>query len=78
MELTQVFILAAVMFIGGLILMGKAQWLNFKGDDVAEPAGDHGHDAVAIKSLPGSIVLLAVVAIAGGFFVKALTLLSGG
>ena len=75
MTLTQVFILAGVLFIAGLLALGRASWINYKGE---AGAGDEHGDTVAVKSAPASIVLLLVVCIAGGFFVKGLTMLSGG
>lgn len=76
MDLTQIFILAAVLFIAGLIILGRASWINYKGEGASD-GDEHGHDAVAVKSMPGSIVLLIVISIAAAFFVKGLTMLSG-
>ncbi|MFZ1362055.1 MAG: hypothetical protein WAS05_03835 [Candidatus Nanopelagicales bacterium] len=76
MDLTQIFILAAVLFIAGLLILGRAAWLNNQGEPAVE-GDEHGHDTMAVKSVPGSIVLLIVVSIAAAFFVKGLTMLSG-
>lgn len=70
-----IYVLAGVLLIAGLIILGNAQWLTFKGDESA--SDEHGENEVAVKSVAGSIVLLIVIAVAGAYFVKGLTMLSG-